>query len=119
MNLDTTCRVPATPHRATILDASYTGCRLQVSDSGVLPGATIHFELGPRSRVSGQVVWTAVGSAGVHFHEPLRSDAAIRLGLEQPIVQEITIEPPPADPVSLPGVLHHWFRRICGLSSQV
>lgn len=113
----TTCRVPATPHRAKIVDVSHHGCRIELPDAPKPIGATVHFELGPRTRVSGQIVWATAGAAGVRFHRALATPAAIQLGLEQPPVQEVTIEPPSRETASIPTVLRHWVRRLCGLAT--
>ena len=113
----TTCRVPATAHRAKIVDVSYHGCRVELTDTEKPLGATVHFEIGQRSRVSGQIVWSSAGEAGIQFHRALGSQEAIRLGLEQPQVQDVTIEPAPKEHESLPLMLRHWVRRLCGLSA--
>ena len=116
-DLSTTCRVPATAHRAKIVDVSYHGCRIELTDAEKPLGATIHFELGPRSRVSGQIVWSSAGQAGIRFHRALPSPEAIRFGLEQPQVQEVTIEPVAEERETLPVLLRHWVRRLCGLAT--
>lgn len=116
-NIATSCRVPATAHRATILDLSHGGCRVQIRDFAVPLGATLHFDFGPASRVSGQVVWVGAAASGVRFHSPLRSALAIQLGVEQPSTVEVTVEPEEVQPAALPDVLRHWVRRLCGLAA--
>lgn len=111
------CRVPATAHRAKIVDVSYHGCRVELAHADKPPGATIHIELGPSSRITGQIMWSGVGDAGVRFARALRSSEAVQLGLEQPQVQEVTIEPPREERDPLPLTLRHWFRRLCGLTT--
>lgn len=116
-NIATSCRVPATPHRATILDLSHAGCRMQVRDLSVPLGATVHFDFGPNSRVSGQVVWVDAAAAGVRFHSPLRSGIAVQLGIEQARPRETTVAGVEVEPASLPLALRHWVRRVCGLAA--
>ena len=116
-NIATSCRVPATAHRATILDLSHAGCRVRVRDLAVPLGATVHFDFGSRSRVSGQVVWVDAAAAGVRFHSPLRSDVAVQLGIEEARPVEIVTAHVEVEPASFPVVLRHWFRRLCGFAA--
>ena len=108
-NLGTTCRAPATPQSATVLDLSMTGCRLRIADT--LPqGATVNIEMRPARQIQGQVVWSTGQSAGVRFNRPLPENSAILLGL---------ITPPPVDedPVEAhtgTGALSHWIRKVLG-----
>ena len=116
-NIATSCRVPATAHSATILDLSHAGCRVRVRDLAVPLGATVHFDFAPHSRVSGQVVWVDAAAAGVRFDSPLRPAVAVQLGIEQPRPVEVASVAIEVEPASLPVVLRHWVRRLCGLAA--
>jgi len=110
-----TCRIPATPQPATILDVSHHGCRIKVPGAPVELGGTAQFELPGAGKVTGSVVWTHGRVAGVRFERALGTAAAVALGLEKakPVEALVEIEYPqqPA------GILSHWFRRLAGVFS--
>ena len=110
IKLSASCRVPATPHRVTVLDVSHNGCRVTFDQADIPTGSTVHLDLQPASSVTGQVVWVNARAAGIRFHRRLRSEIAVDLGIEQPTV----VEPEPEIVYEQPKGLHHWVRRIFG-----
>jgi hypothetical protein len=114
VSLSLTCRVPASPCRATIHDISHHGCRIEVPGGPVELGGTALMELSTGSRMVGRVVWVKGRTAGIRFERSLDKATAIAVGLE---------EAEPARPVLEPviphdngkGLLHHWFRRLAGV----
>ncbi len=108
-----TCRVPASPHKVTVLDVSYDGCRLAFERTAVSIGSTVNLVLG-RSRVAGQVVWTSGIEVGIRFDRPLPSEAAVVVGLEEAAAQA-PVEVFVAEAAPSAG-LRHWIRRVLGLS---
>ncbi len=73
LTLPVLCRVPATPREATILDISVSGCLIQ-APGNLEVGATIIVSLPLRREVSGMIVWSRAGHAGVRFHSALSAD---------------------------------------------
>ena len=110
MNLATSCRVPATPHRVTVLDLSHSGCRVSFDHANIPSGSTVHLDLKPASSVTGQVVWVDARAAGIQFEKRFRSELAVDLGIEQAPVEETPEEIVEA-PAGVSG-LQHWVRRI-------
>lgn len=109
------CRVPATPHRVTVLDLSRTGCKVALKDIHVTPGTTVHIDFAAAPSVSGQVAWSRPGSAGVHFHRRLNTDLAVRYGIEEaPSPVEAIAEVTP----KASGGLQHWIRAVFGFSKR-
>lgn len=113
-DLPAVCRVPATPHRARLVDVSRSGCRLRITDGLAVPvGSTVHLDFGPGRRISGQVMWSGPQAAGLRFSSQLSTALSIALGLEA--APAIEVEPAsvaeqlPQAPQSL---LHHWLRRL-------
>jgi len=112
-----TCRVPARPCRAIILDLSHTGCRLELPDASVELGGTTLLDLPGARRTSGRVVWTSGNVAGIEFDHPLGEEAAIALGLDEP--ESKPVPPEPDEQLSEPnlrGILPHWIRRLAASS---
>ena len=113
--LAATCRVPASPHSATVRDISPTGCRVTFQQHFNIPeGSTIHVDFGLGRVVSGRVVRSSVMQCGVRFERRLPTRLAIELGLmEGPVRIALTpreetekLYPEPAQK------LPHWVRRI-------
>ena len=114
VSLSLTCRIPASPCRATIHDISYRGCKLEVPGSVVELGGTALMELPGSARIMGRVMWVKGRTAGIRFERSLDKAAAIAVGLEDPEPAESAPEPAIAyDPGK--GLLHHWFRRLAGV----
>jgi hypothetical protein len=108
------CRVPASPERATLVDLSRSGCRLEFARHNIDAGATVNLDFRTGKPVGGQVVWTDGAHAGVRFHSSLPRLVAIEFGLEQREAQpegfelDIALDAqPPAG-----GLLRHWMRRL-------
>jgi len=116
MNIAASCRVPATPHRVTVLDLSHSGCRVSFDDATIPSGSTIHLDLKPAASVTGQVVWVNAGAAGIQFHRRLRSDLAMDMGIEYRPPVETSEEP--VEPTPIAEVLSHWVRRVFGLKQR-
>ena len=115
VNLPASCRVPATPHRVTVLDLSRTGCKMTFESAHVTPGTTVHIDFRPAGSVSGQVAWSGHGTAGVHFHRRLDTALAVRCGIEEappPVTEEID------EPAAEPRGLQHWIRAVFGFSKS-
>ena len=108
-----TCRMPAAPQLATVLDISHHGCRIGVPGAPIELGGTAQLELPGAGKVTGSVVWTHGRVAGVRFERVLGTAAAVALGLEQakPVEPLAEIEYPPQPA----GMLRHWFRRLAGV----
>lgn len=104
-----TCRVPASPVPARIVDLSHSGCRVRLHDLHLELGGSITLELANGDRVAGEIVWSHGSNAGVRFHRRLRGSAAVFLGIEQPA---------PVEPEAVPdlpettGIISHWYRRL-------
>jgi hypothetical protein len=110
--MSTICRVPASPHRATVIDVSKTGCRIRISDGLYVPvGSTVHMEFGPGRKVTGMVMWTEPRSAGVRFARPLSGTMAALLGVEPAALVEVEDASPP-EPVGPAKLIPHWLRRL-------
>ena len=116
INLSLTCRIPASPCRATIHDISRHGCKLEVPGAPIELGGTALMELPGSARVTGRVVWIEGKTAGVHFERALGKATAIALGLEQPEPEEPAPDVTPRDR-NRNGVLRHWFRRLAACFS--
>ena len=87
------CRIPASPHAASVYDISETGCRLTFRDSRIVPnGSTIHLDLGSGRIVSGRVARSDLLSCGVQFDRRLRTELAIDLGIMEGSA-EVTMTP--------------------------
>ena len=109
--LSTICRVPASPHRATVIDVSRTGCRIRIADGLHVPvGATVHLDFGPERKVTGMVMWTDPRSAGVRFNRPLSGVMASVLGIEPAAIVEV--EDAPVEPSGPAKLIPHWLRRL-------
>lgn len=109
------CRVPASPERATLIDLSRSGCRLEFARRNIDPGATVNLDFRVGKPVGGQVVWTDGAHAGVRFHSALPKPVAVEFGLEPCAIdaREPDSEPTPTDARPLPeGLLRHWVRRL-------
>jgi len=109
------CRVPASPERAMLIDLSRSGCRLEFARRRVDQGATVNLDFQIGSPVGGQVVWTNGSCAGVRFHSALPKPVAVEFGLEPfvevaeaPHAEDITIDAN----VASEGFLRHWVRRL-------
>lgn len=115
IDVNLTCRMPATPQPATIRDISHYGCRIEVPGAPIELGGTALIEVPGVGPVAGSVVWTRGRVAGVRFERSLGSPAAIAFGLEQPRPAEILPDPVSRDEFG--GILSHWFRRLSGIFS--
>jgi len=110
-DLATRCRVPATPHPATVVDLSRTGCRIRLATAHLLPGTTVHIDLGRDETVSGMVAWTGAETAGIQFHRRLGTDVAVQKG----IVQASETATARIEAVAEARVgLQHWMRAVVG-----
>ena len=109
------CRVPASPERATLVDLSRSGCRLEFARRNIDPGATVNLDFQIGKPVGGQVVWTDGAHAGVRFHSALPKPVAVEFGLE-PCAFEAEVpdcEPPAINTQpAADGLLRHWVRRL-------
>ena len=107
------CRVPASPERAMLVDLSRSGCRLEFGRHNIDAGATVNLDFRSGKPVGGQVIWTDGAHAGVRFHSALPKPVAIEFGLEQPEQEpELDLPSEPDRPVE--GLLRHWMRRLTG-----
>lgn len=61
------CRVPAAPNSATILDITAEGCRIKIANGVLVAGGTILLELMQGFHAIGTVVWKKNDEAGVKF----------------------------------------------------
>ena len=113
VNIGVSCRVPASPVSARILDLSHFGCQLETPSRRVPAGSTVNISFDSEHLVSGQVQWSAGDRVGVWFARPLGKKIAVQLGLEQPEPEEPEAEPEPESP-TLGVLLHHWLRRMTG-----
>ena len=114
VSLNLTCRVPASPCRATIHDISHRGCRIEVPGGPVELGGTALMELSTGSRMVGRVVWVKGRTAGIRFERSLDKATAIAVGLEEAEPAQPVLEPVIAHDNGK-GLLHHWFRRLAGV----
>lgn len=108
--LGTTCRVPATPHPATVLDVSLTGCRIRLAGEPLPEGATVNLDMRAPKPIQGRVMWTAGQSAGVRFDRLLPEATAVMLGLAEPQRPE----PEHVEEAPLVTGLQHWIRKVLG-----
>lgn len=109
------CRVPASPERATLVDLSRSGCRLEFARRNVDQGATVNLDFQMGKPVGGQVVWTDGAYAGVRFHAALPKPVAAEFGLEPCALEAGTLDPKiPAPEAHAPAdsLLRHWVRRL-------
>jgi hypothetical protein len=109
------CRVPASPERATLVDLSRSGCRLEFSRRNIDPGATVNLDFQMGKPIGGQVVWTEGAFAGVRFYSALPKPVAVEFGLEPGAHEADALDPEPVAPApQLPpeGLLRHWVRRL-------
>ena len=59
-------RIPASPHRVTLIDVSRTGCQIRLCDTIAVPvGSTVHLDFGPGRRMTGQVMWAGPRTASM------------------------------------------------------
>lgn len=109
------CRVPASPERATLIDLSRSGCRLEFARRNIDPGATVNLDFQIGKPVGGEVVWIHGAHAGVRFHSALPKPVAVEFGLEPRAleVQTPDVEPTATDAQpAAGGLLRHWVRRL-------
>ena len=109
------CRVPASPELATLVDLSRSGCRLEFARRNIDPGATVNLDFRTGKPIGGEVVWTDGSYAGVRFYSALPKPIAVEFGLEQREPQPDALEADPAsDDAQAPagGFLRHWVRRL-------
>ncbi|MCT2557561.1 PilZ domain-containing protein [Tsuneonella sp. YG55] len=110
-------RIPASPHRVTLIDVSRTGCRIRVGGLAVPVGATVTLDFGPDRRLSGQVVWAQPRTAGIRFDEALPGSLAAALGIEPAVGVVVDAGPASsAGPVAQGQMcrLPHWLRVVLG-----
>lgn len=109
------CRIPATPSQARLVDVSHSGCRfLTLDGAAILVGATVHLDLEPGRRVTGQVMWSGPSTAGVRFNRALAPGVAVLLGLESATVEPDGPAAPEAAPANRLLPIAHWLRRLLG-----
>jgi hypothetical protein len=109
------CRVPASPEQAMLIDLSQSGCRLEFARRGVDQGATVNLDFQVGKPIGGQVVWTDGAYAGVRFHTALPKPVAVEFGLEHCALDAGTPDhdlPEPEAQVAAKGLLGHWVRRL-------
>jgi hypothetical protein len=109
------CRVPASPERAVLVDLSRSGCRLEFARCNIDPGATVNLDFRMGKPVGGEVVWTDGAHAGVRFHSALPRPVAMEFGLEPCALQAGAPDsdlPPREGQVRHEGLLRHWVRRL-------
>jgi len=109
------CRVPASPEQARLVDLSRSGCRLEFVRRRIGPGATVNLDFRAGNPVAGEVVWTDGDHAGVRFHSTLPKPIAVEFGLEPPEALACEIDPDAAAlETNMPsdGFLRHWVRRL-------
>lgn len=109
------CRVPASPEKAVLIDLSRSGCRLEFSRKRVDQGATVNLDFQVGQPIGGQVVWTDGPHAGVRFHSALPKPVAIEFGLEPCAIDAGTPDPDisaPQTQAQAEGLLRHWVRRL-------
>ena len=108
-------RIPASPHRVTLIDVSRSGCQIRVDGIAVPLGATVNLDFGPGRRLTGQVMWSQPRTAGIRFSRPLSGTLAAALGVEPAVGVEI--EPAEAaKPILQERALRlpHWLRSLLG-----
>jgi hypothetical protein len=109
------CRVPASPEKAVLIDLSRSGCRLEFSHRRVDQGATVNLDFQLGQPIGGQVVWTEGAFAGVRFHTALPKPVAVEFGLEPCSIEAggtDSAPPAPEAQASPQGLLRHWVRRL-------
>lgn len=108
-------RIPASPHRVTLIDVSRTGCQIRVDGLAVPVGATVNLDFGPGRQISGEVMWSQPRTAGIQFKRTLSGILAAALGVEPAVVVEIEPQGRGA-PVKLERALRmpHWLRSLLG-----
>lgn len=104
-------RIPASPHRVTLIDVSRTGCQVRVPCGIAVPtGSTVHLDFGPGRRLTGMVMWSGPRTSGIRFSQSISGPLASALGIEPAAMVEIEEAPlPPAEPALR---IPHWLRRI-------
>lgn len=111
IDLSVGCRIPATPRRARVCDASHSGCQVKFDEGPIIDtGSTVHIDLGGSRPVTGEVVWVNRRQAGIRFARRLSNAHAVRLGLEEPEPVVVVEEAP----IPLGEVIRHWFRTMMG-----
>jgi hypothetical protein len=112
-------RIPASPHRVTLIDVSRTGCQIRLNDGIAVPvGATVHLDFGPGRHMTGQVMWSGPRTAGVQFDRAVSGPIASALGIESTAMIEVDAAPPPATELPERAIrMPHWLRRILGGAS--
>ncbi|WP_440116095.1 PilZ domain-containing protein [Tsuneonella sp. SYSU-LHT278] len=107
-------RIPASPHRVTLVDVSRTGCQIRVDGLAVPLGATVNLDFGPGRQITGQVMWAQPRTAGIRFDRTLSAIMAAALGVEPAVGVEIeeVCEKPPVQERALR--LPHWLRSLLG-----
>jgi hypothetical protein len=108
-------RIPASPHRVTLIDVSRTGCQIRVDGLAVPAGATVNLDFGPGRQISGQVAWSQPRTAGIQFDRPLSGILGAALGVESAVAVEIEPETR-VEPVVQERALRlpHWLRSLLG-----
>ena len=107
IELQLSCRVPARPCYATLVDLSYHGCHIEVPHATVELGGTALIDFHRGRGISGSVVWVRGPDVGIRFHRRLPKMVAIALGIEAADLQDEPISPP-----SAAGGLRHWVREL-------
>lgn len=106
-------RIPASPHRVTLIDVSRTGCQIRLCDTIAVPvGSTVHLDFGPGRRMTGQVMWAGPRTAGVRFARTLSGPLALALGVESAATVEVEEAPKPRPPSGPAALIPHWLRRL-------
>lgn len=107
-------RIPASPHRVTLIDVSRSGCQIRLSDGIAVPvGSTVHLDFGPGRRMTGQVMWAGPRTAGVRFATAVSGPLALALGIESAATVEVDQAPRMSKTSSRPAsLIPHWLRRL-------
>lgn len=107
-------RIPASPHRVTLIDVSKIGCQIRLVDGVAVPvGSTVHLDFGPGRRMTGMVMWSGPRTAGVQFVRAVSGPLASALGVEPSAMVEVEEAPQaPQAPSGPASLIPHWLRRL-------
>ena len=102
------CRVPAVPVAARLVDLSKSGCKLHFK--ATMPpetGSSVTVALAAGPAAVGEVVWQTVEEVGVRFRRNITTAQAVHYGLEAPVEAEIVPEIEYNQ-----GLISHWMHAI-------
>ena len=101
------CRVPAVPVAARLVDLSKSGCKLRFSKYPPEVGSSVTVALEAGPPVVGEVVWQTIAEAGVRFRRTLSTSQCVHYGLEAPVAPEPVEVVEPSK-----GLISHWMHAI-------